>query len=174
MGMSRSNHLFWTPIIITLFLTLIPDFNSSAQCTGNVEPVVIRSVNGKFDDVWEDLKMSLEERGLVISNVSYIGEMLERTGKDIGRTKKIFGKAWSMEFCSAALSRDMFEKNPHFIAFCPYQITVYTLPDDEKRVYLSYRRLIWNDHSGKDVFHPVEKLLEDIISDVIKFQKEYR
>lgn len=115
----------------------------------------------------------LNTRGLVVSDVFYIGEMLQRTGRDIGRTKRVFNKAWVMEFCSASLSRDMFEKNPHFIAFCPYKINVYTLPEDGKKVYLSYRRLIW-DESGKDVLRPVERLLEDIINDVIRIQKEYQ
>ncbi len=163
-----------TVLILTVFFTLFFYQQSSAQCTGNKEPVVIKSVDGKFDDIWEDLKRAIEERGLVISDISYIGEMLERTGKDIGRTNKVFGKAWSVEFCSAVLSRDMFEKNPHFIAFCPYHINVYTLHEDEKKVYLSYRRLIWKDDNDKDVLYPVEKLLEDIIDDVIKSQKEYR
>ena len=165
--------LFCSITIITVSLIFCAYQQSFAECSAHKEPVVIKSVDGKFDDVWEDLKRSLEDRGLVISNVSYIGEMLERTGKDIERTKKIFGNARAMEFCSAVLSRDMFEKNPHFIAFCPYQITVYTLPDDEKKIYLSYRRPIWNDKSGKDVLDPVERLLGDIINDVIRIQKEY-
>ena len=45
---------------------------------------------------------------------------------------------------------------------------VYTLPQDEKKVYLSYRRLIWNDNSGKDVLDPVEKLNEELIKEVIE------
>ena len=58
--------------------------------------------------------MALDGRGLVVSSISYVGEMLERTGKDLGRTKKIYGKANVMEFCSAVISRDMMEKNPIF------------------------------------------------------------
>ncbi|HHN64222.1 MAG TPA: hypothetical protein ENK09_02525, partial [Nitrospirae bacterium] len=36
------------------------------------EPVVIKSVRGNFDDVWESLKMALNERGLVVSSVSHV------------------------------------------------------------------------------------------------------
>lgn len=132
------------------------------------EPVVIYTFNADYEEVWEGLQAALHGRGLTVSSVSHVGEMLERTGKDLGRTKKIFGKANVMEFCSAVSSRDMMEKNPHFLAFCPYQIMVYTLPQDEKKVYLSYRRLIWNDDSGKDVLDPVEKLLEGLIKEVIE------
>lgn len=170
----RSNLFFYILIIITVLLTPYPSQQSFAEDSAHKEPVVIKSVYGNFDDVWEDLKRAVEERGLVVSDVFYIGEMLERTGKDIGKTKRVFNKAWVMEFCSASLSRDMFEKNPHFIAFCPYKINVYILPEDEKKVYLSYRRLIWKDESGKDVLRLVERLLEDIINDVIRIQKEYQ
>ncbi len=136
------------------------------------DPVVIRSVSGDFDSVWEDLKTALGDRGLVVSSVSHVGEMLDRTGKALGRTKKIFGRARVLEFCSAVVSRDMMEKDPHFIAFCPYQIAVYTLPGQEGKVYLSYRRFIWNDESGKSARAEVEKLLRGIVRDVIKMQTE--
>lgn len=135
------------------------------------EPVVIYSLQADYDDVWKGLEMALNERGLTISSVSHVGEMLERTGKELGRTKRIFGKANVMEFCSAVISRDMMEKNPHYIAFCPYQIMVYTLPDNEKKIYLSYRKLIWKDESGRAVLAPVEELLDSIIRDVIDMYK---
>ncbi len=136
------------------------------------EPVVIYSVYADYDEIWKGLETALNERGLTVSSVSHVGEMLERTGRELGRTKKIFGKANVLEFCSAVISRDMMERNPHFLAFCPYQIMVYTLPDDEKKVYLSYRHLIWKDDSGKDVLDPVEKLVEDLINDVIEMYKK--
>ncbi len=137
------------------------------------EAVVIKSVRGNFDDVWDSLKFALNQRGMVISSVSHIQEMLDRTGKALGRTKKIYLKAKVMEFCSAVISRNMLERNPHFISFCPYQIMVYTLPDNEERVYLSYRHLIWNDNSNRDVLQPVENLLHDLVQDVIDEYGEY-
>lgn len=136
------------------------------------EPVVIYSVYADYDEAWKGLEIALNDRGLTVSSISHVGDMLERTGKELGRTKKIFGRANVMEFCSAVVSRDMMERNPHFLAFCPYQIMVYTLPDDEKKVYLSYRRLIWKDDSGKDVLEPVEKLTKDIINDVVEMYKK--
>lgn len=135
------------------------------------EPVVIYSVQAEYDDVWRSLEAALNGQGLTVSSVSHVGEMLERTGKELGRTKRIFGKANVMEFCSAVISRNMLERNPHLIAFCPYQIMVYTLPDDEKKVYLSYRRLIWKDDSGRDVLEPVENLLDGLIKEVIEMYK---
>ncbi|MDA8168904.1 MAG: DUF302 domain-containing protein [Nitrospiraceae bacterium] len=145
---------------------------SPAFGAGQKEPVIIRSVHGDFDSVWEDLNTALGDRGLVVSSVSHVGEMLERTGKALGRTRKIFGKAKVVEFCSAVVSRDMMETDPHFIAFCPYQIAVYTIQGEEKKVYLSYRRLIWNDKSGQAARKEVEDLLDGIVTDVINMQTE--
>jgi len=145
------------------------DYSSSCK-----EPVVIKSVNGTFEDVWESLKMALNERGLVVSSVSHVGEMLDRTGKALNRTKQIYGQAKVMEFCSAVISRNMLERNPHFISFCPYQIMVYTLPDNENRVYLSYRRLIWRDSKDRDVLEAVERLLEGLVNDVVQEYGEYK
>lgn len=140
---------------------------------GQVQPpVIIRSVNGDFDSVWEDLNIALSNRGLVVSGVSHVQKMLDRTGKALGRTKKIFARAKVLEFCSAVVSRDMMEKDPHFIAFCPYQIAVYTVAGQEGKVYLSYRSLIWNDASGKAAREEVEKLLGGIVGSVIEMQKE--
>lgn len=145
------------------------DISSSCK-----DPVVIKSVNGTFEDVWESLKIALNERGLVVSSVSHVGEMLERTGRALNRTKKIYGQAKVMEFCSAVISRNMLERNPHFISFCPYQIMVYTLPDNPAKVYLSYRRLIWKDTKDRDVLDAVERLLEGLVNDVVQEYGEYR
>ena len=131
-------------------------------------PVVIRSVHGDFDTVWNDLNMALTNRGLVVSGVSHVQKMLDRTGMALGRTKKIFARAKVLEFCSAVVSRDMMERNPHFIAFCPYRIAVYTLPGDEKKVYLSYERPVWKSNAGKAALKEVEKLLGGIVDDVVE------
>ncbi|MFZ3065194.1 MAG: DUF302 domain-containing protein [Nitrospirota bacterium] len=153
-------------LLVLLFLTvLFPQQAFAAK--GGKEPVVIYTFNADYEEVWEGLQAALHARGLTVSSVSHVGDMLERTGKELGRTKKIYGKARVLEFCSAVLSRDMLEKNPHFLSFCPYQIMVYTLPSDEKKVHLSYRRLIWKDDSGRDILAAVEKLLEDLINEVI-------
>lgn len=158
------------PLALAAALCLISLFPPYAAFAGAAEdgPVVIRSTHGDFDNVWQSLIMALTDRGLVVSGVSHVGRMLERTGKALGRTKKIFARAKVLEFCSAVVSRDMMEQNPHFIAFCPYQIAVYTLPGDEKTVYLSYRRLIWKDKSGKAALQEVEKLLDGIVNDAIR------
>ena len=45
------------------------------------------------------------KRWLVIDYTGHIGDMLDRTAKDVGATKKIYAQAEAMQFCSATLSR---------------------------------------------------------------------
>ena len=58
-----------------------------------------------FADVHEDLKLAIEGRGLVVDHESFVNRMLERTGKDLGATRKLYVDARAFVFCSAALSR---------------------------------------------------------------------
>ncbi len=140
----------------------------------DLAPVVIRTVTGEYEQVWEDLQTALSDRGLMVSSVSHIGEMLVRTGQSFEGAKKIFAQARGLVFCSAILSRTMMETNPHFIAFCPYQILVYSLPEQEDIVYISYRRLIWNNGHNQEPLENIEQLLNGLVSEVIELQEQYR
>ena len=128
-----------------------------------------RVVRGGFDDVRERLVMALENRGLVINYTARVGAMLERTGRDLGRDKPVFDKAEVLEFCSARISRDTMEADPHNIVFCPYAIAVYTLPAAPGTVYLSYR-VPAQAGSAESVraLAAVGKLLADIVGEAAR------
>ena len=81
-------------------------------------PIVTYSAAGKFDDVREDLKLAIESKGLVIDYESYVNRMLERTGKDVGSSRKLYADAQAFVFCSAALSRKTMEADPANASFC--------------------------------------------------------
>ena len=102
--------------------------------------VVVRSLRGDYEDVKERVVMAIENRGMVVDNTAHVGAMLERTGKDIGRERRIYEKADVIEFCSAGVSRATMEADPHNLVFCPYAIAVYVLPDEPERVYVIYRK----------------------------------
>lgn len=103
------------------------------------EPVVTK-VAGTFDDVKEALVAAIEGKGLVVNYTGRIGAMLDRTGKDIGTTRRVYDRAESIEFCSAGVSRQTMEADPANIVYCPYVIAVYTLPGAKEMVHLAYRR----------------------------------
>ena len=123
---------------------------------------------GSFADVRDNLELAITGRGIVVNNVSHIGNMLARTGKDVGASVQVYEHAEALEFCSAVLSRKMMEADPHNIVFCPYIISVYTLPGEQGRVYLSYRRpTLVGSEASRQSLQEVEQLLDEIIDESI-------
>jgi uncharacterized protein (DUF302 family) len=126
----------------------------------------LHTVDGVFEDVRMDIEMAITDRGMVINNVSHIGNMLARTGKDLGAGKQIFQKAEALEFCSSTVSRRMMETDPHNIVFCPYIIAIYTLPAESNKVYVAFRRpLPVGSAESRQSLVAVEKLLDEIIAE---------
>ena len=103
-------------------------------------PIVTHSTAGRFEDVRDDLKLAIEGKGLVIDYESFINRMLERTGKDLGATRKLYKDAQAFVFCSAALSRKTMEADAANIAYCPYSLVVYETLQAPGRVHVAYQR----------------------------------
>ena len=131
---------------------------------------VTRKVDGVFENISEDIKGAVIDRGIKINNISHIGNMLARTGADVGATVTVFAAdAIAIEFCSSTVSRETMEADPHNIVFCPYIISVYSLPGDTEHTYVSYRRpLPVGDARSKASIKAVEALLEEIIIDAVE------
>lgn len=128
------------------------------------------TVKAKFADVREQIMAAIQNKGLKINNISYIGKMLIRTGKDLGFKKQVYTEAQAFEFCSATVSRAMMEADPHNIIFCPYIIVVYELADKPGTVYISYRRPIMHgSEASKKSLIAVEALLDAMIKDAVSW-----
>jgi uncharacterized protein (DUF302 family) len=133
-------------------------------------PLVSYAKKGaKFDDVREDLKLAIEGKGLVIDHESFVGRMLERTGKDVGSPRKLYADARAFVFCSAALSRKTMEADPANAALCPYSIMVYATAADPGTVRVAYRRPWRPDGSAasKASLKDVEALLDAIAREAL-------
>lgn len=133
----------------------------------------VRATSGEFDDVRERVVMALENRGLVLSYTARVGDMLERTGRDLGSEQAIYGKAETLEFCSAAISRETMAADPRNIVFCPYAIAVYTLPQAPRTVYLAYRvpavsGALSGNTASISALRKVEKLLADVVNEAMQ------
>lgn len=115
-----------------------------------------------FDGSFEDATFSVENaiigKGLVIDYVSHTGEMLNRTGADVGSDKVLFAEADIFVFCSASLSREVMEADPMNIAYCPYGIFVAERNDE---VMIGYR----NYPEGE--MQKVQSLLDQIVQDAL-------
>ncbi|SLN21290.1 hypothetical protein ROG8370_00723 [Roseovarius gaetbuli] len=88
------------------------------------QEVVTTPFNGSFEDATFAVENAIVGEGLVIDFTSHVGEMLNRTGADVGSDVKIFDAADIFLFCSAQVSREVMEVNPMNIAHCPYSIFV--------------------------------------------------
>jgi len=115
-----------------------------------------------FDDVMDGLKLAIQERGMYINNVMHMGEMLERTGKDLGKDEKIYERAESVEFCSAVLSREMTGEDPARIVNCPFIISVYTLPAEPDRTFVVYREVPRDQIDSSPVMAKIAGMLEAV------------
>jgi len=87
------------------------------------EPNIVQ-FDGSFDDAAFAVESAIVDKGLVIDLISHVGDMLNRTGEDVGSDKMIFKAADIFVFCSAVISREMMEADPMNIAHCPYGIFV--------------------------------------------------
>ncbi len=94
--------------------------------------------DGSFEDAAFGVESAIVDRGLVIDFVSHTGEMLNRTGADVGSDAPIFDEADIYLFCSAVLSRKVMEVDPMNIAHCPYGIFV---AEKDGEVMVGYRNL---------------------------------
>jgi uncharacterized protein (DUF302 family) len=124
---------------------------------------------GKFEDVRDDLKLAVEAKGLVIDHEAFINRMLERTGKAVGSTRKLYVDAQAFSFCSAALSRKTMEADPANVALCPYSIVVYVRADEPDKVFVAYQRPWRAEGSARSqaALKEVEKLLDDIAREAL-------
>lgn len=91
---------------------------------------------GSFDDAVFAVENAIIDHGLKVDHISHVGEMLARTGQDLGATLEIFKAADVFLFCSAVLSREMMTDDPMNIAHCPYNLFV---AETEKGVVIGHR-----------------------------------
>jgi uncharacterized protein (DUF302 family) len=112
--------------------------------------------DGSFDDATFAVETAIVGKGLVIDYRSHVGEMLNRTGADVGSDIMIFDNADVFLFCSAVLSRKVMEADPMNIAHCPYGIFV---TDREGQVSVGYR------HLPDGAMQEVQTLLDAIARD---------
>jgi uncharacterized protein (DUF302 family) len=125
--------------------------------------------HGKFEDVFDMVKATIEGRGLNINHVNYIADMLDRTGGAVGDASQVYTHGQQFEFCSATISREMMKADPHAIVMCPYIISVYTLPNDGDTVYVAYRKPAATKNKNlKKALGKVDALLSGIIKEAIQ------
>lgn len=105
------------------------------------QDVRVYSKAAQYDDVKFELTNAIAARGFAIESNGQIGKMLDRTGADVGSTRKIYARAEFFSFCSAVYSRRMMEADVTNIGFCPFVIFMYEAADKPGETVVGHRRL---------------------------------
>jgi uncharacterized protein (DUF302 family) len=152
-------------MIVTAFILVA----MSQTAVADDAHMVVFTKQGSYADVREAVEQAITGRGFVINNVSHVGDMLERTGKDLGGGKQVFVHAESLEFCSATVSRRMMEADPDNIVFCPYIISIYVVPQKPGEVRVAYRKTqMVGSKASRDSLKGVNDLLAEIIKEAVQ------
>jgi hypothetical protein len=122
-----------------------------------------------FEDVKFELNNAIISRGFAIDFTGNIGNMLERTGPDVGSTKPIYKYAEFVAFCSAKLSRASMEADPGNIGLCPYVIFIYEAEAKPGEVVVGYRRPVARGNDASlQALSQIDVLLDDIVKEAVK------
>lgn len=157
-----------TLMTVLAVLALLPVGSALSEPEDDGHRVVYRT-SGDYEFVRESVAAAITNQGLVITNASNVGEMLERTGKDLGQTTRVYGQAELLEFCSAIYSRRAMEADIHNIVFCPYRLAVYTEADDPETVYVSFARMhTAAGPKAQESLQAVESLLRSMIEEALE------
>jgi len=132
-----------------------------AASAGLANDVVSYTTDETFDDVVFGLENAILDQGLVVDGTSHVGDMLERTKKDVGSDITVFLKADVYSFCSAKLSRKVMEADPMNIRFCPYDIFIAQMPDTPDQTIIGYRAF------PEGPMQEVQALLDTIVRSAI-------
>ncbi|MDZ7709706.1 MAG: DUF302 domain-containing protein [Roseovarius sp.] len=114
---------------------------------------------GTFGDAAFAVESAILDRGLVIDLTSHVGDMLNRTGADVGSDVKLFEAADIFLFCSATLSREVMEADPMNLAHCPYGVFV---AERDGEVMVGYRTY------PEGEMQKVQAFLDEIVQDALE------
>jgi uncharacterized protein (DUF302 family) len=137
---------------------LLAAFVLAASAAQADDAAVVHPFDGSFDDATFAVESAIVGRGLVVDHVSHVGEMLARTGSDVGSDVTLFEAADVFLFCSAVVSRKVMETDPMNIVHCPYGVFV---AERDGEVIIGHRTY------PEGPMQEVEALLEDIVQEAV-------
>lgn len=139
--------------------------SGSLSLAARADDIRVMTLKGSFDQARQDVADAIINRGFVIDYNARIGDMLERTGQDVGSSRKIYNGAETVQFCSAVLSRKMMEADPGNIAYCPYVIFYYERADQPGTIHIGFREL---DEDGSDQSEAAKKAVNRLLEEIVR------
>jgi uncharacterized protein (DUF302 family) len=100
--------------------------------------------NGTFEDVRDDLRDAIINRGFVVDHSGDLHAMLDRTAKavaDVVRSdaKSPYKNAEYLQFCPLKLTHEAVRASPYAIANCPTAIFVFETNSEPGKIHVGYR-----------------------------------
>ena len=152
-----------------LACTMVVVLGLVAAGTVVAEAFQTRTKAGNYEDVKFELTNAIIERGLVIDHTGNVGAMLDRTGADVGSTKKLYRNAEYFVFCSAKLSRDMMEADPANMGLCPFIVFIYEREDKPGQIVVGlHNPTVRGSAVSEAAIAGVQRLLRDIVAQATK------
>lgn len=130
--------------------------------------------SGTFDDISENLKDAIINRGYVIDYTGEFNKMLERTAADTGTVtpggnKSPYRNAKYMQFCPAKLTHEAVNASPFAIANCPVALFVYETNYEPGKIHVGYRLPVGSPSKRvSEVNARLTKLLHEIATEATK------
>lgn len=121
-------------------------------------------VDGDFETITSFLKSSIEEEGLVISDVGDVADMLSRTKDAVVGAVLVYKSAKIYQFCSVEMGLKLFAIAPENIGGCPLNIFAYELKTEPDVVYIGYRVPPFSQAGASGpAFREVDEMLSRIL-----------
>ena len=134
----------------------------------------VHSKAAKFEDVRDDLRDAIVNKGFVIDYVGHFNAMLERTAEATGSTTALGAKspyrhAEYMQFCPSKLTHEAVSATPFAIANCPIAMFVYETGAEPGKIQVGYRLPVATPSKRmREVNEKLLTLLEGIAGEATK------
>lgn len=142
---------------------------AAANQPATEKPFEIRETKGEFDDVVQDIKDSIVDRGFVIDYVGDVGRLLQRTAKDVGLDGAPYDAAQYVQFCPAKITNQMMTADPRHLANCPITVFAYQETGKAGVVQVGYRLPLKSENATvKKANAELVTILRGIVEDAMQ------
>lgn len=153
-----------TPRIMTLLaIATLVWAGSPANSAELTKSAYLTTVSAPYSSAFAALEEAVVNQGLVVDYTGGVGEMLARTGPDVGADSP-YAHAGYLQFCSARWTHAAVGADPKNIALCPYVVFGYELKASPGKTVLGYRRPVGADgKASQAAISEIEKLLQTVV-----------
>jgi uncharacterized protein (DUF302 family) len=141
---------------------------SATEPSSNAAIATASKSGTRYQDVRDDLLLTIETKGFMVGAIGDLGGMLARSAADFG-LKPVYLQAEYFNFCPAAIAHELIAADPTNLAYCPFQLFLYETIATPGTVVVGYR------HPGVDgnaatraILARAEQVFADIIHAAVK------